>query len=906
MKSKVKTFVSILVVLTLVVGCFAALLQTTNAADDSVYKITAWVNNTGSINVVQYEDGSSAAVTSTLMQLVDQYGNVIYALCVNQKVTTYLGVEYKMVDLNDYPGLDVTQKNQILALLNYVSINYGLDTAKGIALAQTVIWRIIHPDIQTIIPQNNVGITQKDIDEVFEHRNDLYEAYNVDITLQGTANKTSQDTTYSYYGPFSVSYNYALADIAFNLTFTQETDAIFTDATHTKITQTTPGTAFYIGVPHSTTQTTFNFNATASKGVNLITGMKFLVSTSGTNQPLVVYQPLVQPLVNPEAKLYHYSCNSSFTIAAPKVNVSLAKTVDGINFNVWLSGYTNAQQTEILNGMRFELYQANHDCTAPIGNSIAQCKLDGLTGRIEFGELTLEAGWYAIVEVLTGKAAEIFEQPEPMYLYISNRNIMSSISQTNVDGTFTIQHTGGYALPIKLIGDGIAYDMPTKPDGSGQQLSTERFDTTLPDGTQVPSFCADLGAHNIFGNYKFDVSNHGFSDADMLNLIAALDYINDKVGSIKDDFYGKAVAQIVVWNMILQVDGNAGYADSWFNWEIQKIEGTAWYATYSSMVDDILSNPAKYTNLYNTKLAAPIVEQYVSGAIFVVGNDQNYHPIDQQRQIVVLFGSKASYPAFDNKEQEITTGSLTINAKAGTKVNIKDSITGGYHNEAIPDAKGKYDHTKYAHNLGIKVDANTWFQFNEFTTGTSQHFDLVQGDKLNLVGGYTINYNPITKEYTITLDDALTATGAKLSISNTILAAKNKNDKNYNINNIWTHSPGQQQFSFDGHSYTFKASWVDCSKKVYVYIHLEGLTGYANNNGVNIGDTYTVNVINKDNNIAASKTMTMTSGTTSIIGSVTFDNLEHGQYTVEVVGPKGTKLLYVEVEANKTTTVDLW
>ncbi|MDR0373418.1 MAG: hypothetical protein LBI79_07685, partial [Nitrososphaerota archaeon] len=737
MKNKIKRFASVMILLTLVVGCFAALPQMTRAADDSVYTITAWVNGTGSTNTIHYTNGGSTAASSTLMKLVDKGGNTIYAVCVNQTVTTNIGVTYRMVELNDYDALTQTQKDQILAVLNYVSINYGLNTPNGIALAQTVIWRIIHPDIAYIDPQNGI-MTREIIDEVYAHRFDLATQYDIDVTMQGAANKVTEDANYAYYGPFSVSYNYAIAKLDFDLTFTTGTNTIFTNENHTTLTQVKPGEEFYVGVPLGTTQTTFSFNATAAQAVNLVTGMKFLVSVDGNSQPLVVYQPLVQPLVNPNAELYTYSCNGSFTLPSPMTNVSVAKTVNGLEFKTWFSGYTGAQQAEILAGIKFELYKANADCTAPAGAPIAQCGLNALTGRIEFGEVKLNAGWYAIVEVLTGKAAEVFEQPEPLYIYIGNSNIMSSISQTNVDGTFAVQYSGGYALNIKLIGEGSVYDAMSKPDGSGQQLSTERFDTVLPDGTIAPSFCADLGAHNIYGNYIFDVSNHGFNDDDMLYLIAALDYVNDKVGSIKDDLYGKAVAQIVVWNLILKVDGNAGYADNWFTWEIQKIEGTAWYADYSAIVDDILANRETYISRYNTKLASTVVGEYVSGAIFIVGNDERYAPIDQQRQIVVLFGSKD--PSFDNKvsENKRVLGPAYTSVTA-TNAGNRAAILAGLN----PKNDNPYFNDKNNPNTPYVVPNSNHFVYATLNRADLESpegvkLDMLVGNNFNVVGTATV------------------------------------------------------------------------------------------------------------------------------------------------------------------------
>ena len=105
MKSKTNRFISIVLTLSLVVGCFAALLQTTNAADNSVYTLTAWVDDTRTTNTI-YRNGASAPAISTLMKLVnDNDGTIIYAMCVNQTITTDLKVKYQMVDLNNYPNL---------------------------------------------------------------------------------------------------------------------------------------------------------------------------------------------------------------------------------------------------------------------------------------------------------------------------------------------------------------------------------------------------------------------------------------------------------------------------------------------------------------------------------------------------------------------------------------------------------------------------------------------------------------------------------------------------------------------------------------------------------------------------------------------------------------------------------
>lgn len=41
------------------------------------------------------------------------------------------------------------------------------------------------------------------------------------------------------------------------------------------------------------------------------------------------------------------------------------------------------------------------------------------------------------------------------------------------------------------------------------------------------------------------------------------------------------------------------------------------------------------------------------------------------------------------------SGNLMIEKDLGYFANYKGSITGGYSNEAVPDLKGKYDHSTY-------------------------------------------------------------------------------------------------------------------------------------------------------------------------------------------------------------------
>jgi hypothetical protein len=211
----------------------------------------------------------------------------------------------------------------------------------------------------------------------------------------------------------------------------------------------------------------------------------------------------------------------------------------------------------VLSSMQFELYEAGFGGSATIGALIQTVFLDS-RGQIVFTGVS--PGWYAVVETVTGIAAGHFKGAPPLYIYVGAGSVMSSLQKADVEGIFRVQYTEARALPIEILFDNGESVFGRKPDGSEQMLQTEKFEVIMPDGKWVLSFCADLGAQNVKGNYVFDETNHNFSDDKLLYLVATLDYINERYGGL-DSLIGRALAQIVVWNLILKVDGNAGFAE---------------------------------------------------------------------------------------------------------------------------------------------------------------------------------------------------------------------------------------------------------------------------------------------------------------------------------------------------------
>ena len=414
------------------------------------------------------------------------------------------------------------------------------------------------------------------------------------------------------------------------------------------------------------------------------------------------------------------------------------------------------------------------------------------------------------------------------------------------------------------------------------EYGIELWEVSKPGMEPRYTFCAELGSPDIDHDGYIFAPDDRIDTAMEERIMAALDYVKDKYGftwQFPIDYYdeqgnpvyknvrtpenfGYAVAQLAVWSIIeTDLEGIRGSTGIETYWDV-----------FGPALQDVLDNSL---DVYRAKLAAaePGVE-YVSGIEYLCPMYRK----DMQHQL---------FPLFDIfKETKKGDGVLIIGKEMGKKASY-GSVTGGYTNEAVPDAKGKYDHSKYMHNLDTQLGTKgNWFQFNTIakdSIGAGATFDLVTGDKLKKVGEYDIIQNA-DGTFTITLrpNDALVASGAKFSISNlTEKGVKNKNDfaklKTVAQNPIWTSAPGQQQFGFNGHSYTFSAPWVDPSKPIFVYIHLS-LNGYEDTSGVGNGATWDFLVTGPT--YPNGKVFTVPTN-----GLVKIDKLKAGEYTIQELAP---------------------
>ena len=343
----------------------------------------------------------------------------------------------------------------------------------------------------------------------------------------------------------------------------------------------------------------------------------------------------------------------------------------------------NADVLRILGGLTFYIYKTNAD-----GDPAEE--VEGVTGKIVPGTSEIsfydedgdpymfETGWYLITEEIGEDAEDYFVDVGASLLVFFNEltgNVSSTGGAVFTDDTyFTVQqYKDAFRNVQALFID--EYDVIRSaitapaidgdpPLNGGGALGTSRFVATQDTGEVFMSFCADIGALLVQGKYYLDEEDHGLSQQQMLRLIAAIDFIYARGGFA--EFDDLALAQLVVWNLILQYTDDDMVAHRWLKstnpkvfmsevWgELFKIEGittyngvTYWYIEeYRELIDDIIAHADDdtYVDIYKERIEDG-AESFVNGAYFLKGRGQQ-PDVMQQRQLIIEFGHPVT---FDNE-----------------------------------------------------------------------------------------------------------------------------------------------------------------------------------------------------------------------------------------------------------------
>jgi len=335
-----------------------------------------------------------------------------------------------------------------------------------------------------------------------------------------------------------------------------------------------------------------------------------------------------------------------------------------LNIADWLvgKGYGLDAASGILADISFELYSSDEHGDQAEDAPVATCGI-GADGTVTFPP-EVESGWYLIREVMGDEARAVFLDGAPDVLVYYDAG-----PAFTEDTRFTVTQYKDQTRQLQALyrdENGVvrsAYTSPPldvdPPVPGGGALGTSRFEVTQDNGDKFTSFCADIGALQCYGEFVIDETNHSFTHDQMLRLIAAIDFIYARSGfSQYDDI---ALAQLVVWNMILVYTNDPMTADLWLlslgvllkdQWgELFKIEGISqfngvnyWYVQeYRDLIDDIITNADndKYVDIYKARIGTG-AGKHVSGAYFLRG-DSDYPGYLQQRQLIITFGSSASF-----------------------------------------------------------------------------------------------------------------------------------------------------------------------------------------------------------------------------------------------------------------------
>ena len=335
-----------------------------------------------------------------------------------------------------------------------------------------------------------------------------------------------------------------------------------------------------------------------------------------------------------------------------------------LKIDEWLAGegYDPADISAILADISFELYPSNESGAQAGDVPVAVCGV-GADGTIAFPP-GVGSGWYLMREVL-GEAAKALFREDTADLLIC----YEAGPEFADDTRFTVTQYKDQTRQLQALyrdADGIvrtAYTSPAlgvdPPVPGGGALGSSRFEVTQDNGAKFTSFCSDIGAIQCYGEYVIDDTKHNFTSDQMLRLIAALDFIYARSGFAQYD--DVALAQLVVWNLILVYTNDPMTADMWLlapglllkdEWgELFKIEGVSifnnveyWYKqAYRDLVDDIIANADndKYVDIHYARIDAG-AKKYINGAYFLRGDD-DYPGYMQQRQLIITFGSSATY-----------------------------------------------------------------------------------------------------------------------------------------------------------------------------------------------------------------------------------------------------------------------
>ena len=321
----------------------------------------------------------------------------------------------------------------------------------------------------------------------------------------------------------------------------------------------------------------------------------------------------------------------------PQGGLGFVKTVGGVDISAWLLDYTDAEIEEILKGITFELYALENEDDDLGDTPFMTWKawdLDdfgnyenkfGFSSEVAFGDVPV--GWYVIVEVLSGKAAELFEEHDSVKVYVSETGVSGlGIGIFDRDAFYVISYdlTGIRSINYPgLNGGGEIFYIGVK-----NVTTDSRF-----FGDEYISFCANGGSKRFAGDNDLDCE--GYLVASSVNdakFLSAFNFIEDEFGPLGEN---RLITQVVIWALLGAID-------------VDKPEFDATYLTDAEKADvlDVLAAVE----------AGYIGEGKVVDAVYLLCEKETHTFEFCQPQIVPIYHGYE----FDNTEIKIVKGSIAV------------------------------------------------------------------------------------------------------------------------------------------------------------------------------------------------------------------------------------------------------
>ncbi|MCL2767944.1 MAG: hypothetical protein FWE49_04395, partial [Synergistaceae bacterium] len=371
-----------------------------------------------------------------------------------------------------------------------------------------------------------------------------------------------------------------------------------------------------------------------------------------------------------------------------KYKLTLEKHVNGTPFGEWAWKVVIEDETltfdelyEILASVSFLVYEAdeegNYDETAvPVSTGVLAEE-----GLIEFLPFELKPGWYVIVEVLEGKAAEIFDVVDPLLIEVGENGNLINISDFDYKAFYTVVngYGGGYTLGYQGLNN----------TGDIFYIGVKNAET----GIEYPSICANACSTNFAGEGGVGCSGYLVSIEDMPNdvpredFLKAYNYMYEKYGDLNDI---RPVVQIITWALLGAIDVGSEAFDN-INWAAVEA-GTAaikGVPDAEDMVYDVFDNYKDFQ----------ISNGEIADVIFLVcdKHDEDHDFVKCQPQLVPVYGKLV----FNNKTKE-------DEGFPECPVSFNKVILGGMYNNVAPSLGG------YVFYFDLyKLDQGIWHMVND-------------------------------------------------------------------------------------------------------------------------------------------------------------------------------------------------